>query len=74
MLLIYSLHTFSLQGITEPREDWYWPEAENDDEDDDLKEETEDVEDVVNLTVSLNFILLFICFRVRVRVVEFCGG
>lgn len=54
MLWIYFLHTFSLQGITEPREDWYWPKTEtDDDEDDDLKEETEDVEDIVNLTVSL---------------------
>lgn len=52
-LWIYSLHTFSLQGITEPREDWYWPKTETDDEDDDLKEETEEVEDIVNLTVSV---------------------
>lgn len=47
----------SFQGITVPREDWYWPKAETDDEEDDLKEEEEEEEEkeeeIVELTVSI---------------------
>lgn len=47
----------SFQGITVPREDWYWPKAETDDEEDDSKEEEE--EEIVELTVSI-YITFFI--------------
>lgn len=45
----------SFQGITVPREDWYWPKAETDDEEDGLEEEEEkeEVEEIVDLTVSI---------------------
>lgn len=46
---------FSFQGITAPREDWYWPKANSDEEEDDLKEEDEDEEEVTELTVSILF-------------------
>lgn len=38
-----------------PREDWYWPKAETDDEEDGLEEEEEkeEVEEIVDLTVSI---------------------
>ncbi|XP_031157433.1 G patch domain-containing protein 11 isoform X1 [Sander lucioperca] len=35
----------SQKGIIVPREDWYWPKAETDDDEDGLKEEEEDEED-----------------------------
>nr|XP_046257614.1 G patch domain-containing protein 11-like isoform X3 [Scatophagus argus] len=38
----------SQKGITVPREDWYWPKAETDDEEDAIEEEGE--EDIVELT------------------------
>lgn len=46
---------FSFQGITAPREDWYWPKANSDEEEDDLKEEDEEEEEVTELTVSILF-------------------
>lgn len=52
------LAELSLQGITVPREDWYWPKEETGDEEDGPKEEEKDEEDeeeeeIVELTVSL---------------------
>lgn len=48
------LAEFSLQGITVPREDWYWPKAETDDEEDDPKEaKEEEEEEIVELTVRI---------------------
>lgn len=41
------------QGITAPREDWYWPKAETDEEEDALKEEEEEEEEIVELTVNV---------------------
>ncbi|XP_029305983.1 G patch domain-containing protein 11 isoform X2 [Cottoperca gobio] len=35
----------SQKGITVPREDWYWPKVETDDEEDGVKEEEEDEEE-----------------------------
>lgn len=42
----------SQKGITVPREDWYWPKANADDEDDSLKEveEEEEEEEITELT------------------------
>lgn len=49
-----SLPKLSFQGITVPREDWYWPKAGTDDEEDDLiEEEREELEETVELTVSI---------------------
>lgn len=55
----------SFQGITVPREDWYWPKPEADDEEDGLKEEEEEEEEkeeeeeeeIVELTVSIKLSL-----------------
>lgn len=49
---------FPFQGITVPREDWYWPKADADDEEDSPEEEEEE-EEIVELTVSTNFACLF---------------
>ncbi|KAK2824098.1 hypothetical protein Q5P01_021273 [Channa striata] len=40
----------SQKGITVPREDWYWPKADVDDEADEFKEEEEEEEEIVELT------------------------
>lgn len=52
-----SLANLSFQGITVPREDWYWPKAQTDDEEDDQKDEEqeEEEEEIVDLTVSITF-------------------
>lgn len=51
-----SLANLSLQGITVPREDWYWPTAQTVDEEDGQKEEEgQEEEEIVDLTVSLTF-------------------
>lgn len=51
--------TIPFQGITVPREDWYWPKPENEEEEDCLKEEeeerNEDEDDIVDLTVCIKF-------------------
>lgn len=59
--------TIPFQGITVPREDWYWPKTENEEEEDCLKEEeeeeeerNEDEDDIVDLTVCIKFIIFVI--------------
>lgn len=52
--------TSTFQGITVPREDWYWPKAENEEEEDCLKDieegrDEENEDDFVDLTVCMPF-------------------
>lgn len=42
----------SFQSIVVPREDWYWPKTESNDEEDVQNEEEQDVEEYMDLTVS----------------------
>lgn len=42
----------SFQNIVVPREDWYWPKTESNDEEDVQNEEEQDVEENLDLTVS----------------------
>lgn len=50
------LLTITFQGITVPREDWYWPKTENEEEEDCLEEEEkEDAEEIVELTVCIKY-------------------
>ena len=54
----------SFQSITVPREDWYWPKAGTDDEEDDvLEEEREELEETVELTVSIQSFLATIMYK-----------
>lgn len=51
-------HTTTFQGITVPREDWYWPKIENEEEEEDCLKDieegrNEDEEDFVDLTVCI---------------------
>lgn len=57
------LLTITFQGITVPREDWYWPKTENEEEEDHLEEEEEeeDAEEIVELTVCIKFSLFLQC-------------
>lgn len=56
------LLTITFQGITAPREDWYWPKTENEEEEDHLEEEEkEDAEEIVELTVCIKFSLFLQC-------------
>lgn len=48
----------SLQSIAVPREDWYWPKTESNDEEDDQNEEEQEEEETVDLTVSITFLYL----------------
>uniref|UniRef100_A0A3Q0RAH4 G patch domain containing 11 n=1 Tax=Amphilophus citrinellus TaxID=61819 RepID=A0A3Q0RAH4_AMPCI len=45
----------SQKGITVPREDWYWPKANTDDEDDSLKEVEEEEEEEEEITELTSF-------------------
>lgn len=40
------------QSIVVPREDWYWPKTESNDEEDDENTEEQDAEENIDLTVS----------------------
>lgn len=40
------------QSIVVPREDWYWPKTESNDEEDDQNTEEQDAEENIDLTVS----------------------
>lgn len=56
------LLTITFQGITVPREDWYWPKTESEEEEDHLEEEEkEDAEEIVELTVCIKFSLFLQC-------------
>lgn len=42
----------SFQSIAVPREDWYWPKTDSNDEEDIQNEEEQDVEENMDLTVG----------------------
>lgn len=51
-LLVSKQLAFSFQGITVPREQWYWPKIGVDEEIDEFKEEKEEEDEILELTVS----------------------
>lgn len=42
----------SFQSIVVPREDWYWPKTESNDDEEVQNEEEQDAEETMDLTVS----------------------
>lgn len=51
-LLFICQQYVSFQNIVVPREDWYWPKTESNDDEDVQNEEEQDAEDNIDLKVS----------------------
>lgn len=55
---------FLSQGITAPREPWYWPKDDGDDEEDPVEEEDEE-EEIPELNVGIYFRIKSQCYHMK---------